>query len=39
VVEYYRAKGVLAEVNGDQDIAAVQQDLRKAIDGGNASVA
>ncbi len=33
VVEYYRAKGVLAEVNGDQEIAAVQRDLRKAVDG------
>ncbi|HLH23397.1 MAG TPA: adenylate kinase [Chloroflexota bacterium] len=33
VVEYYRARGVLVEVNGDQDIAAVQQALRLAVDG------
>jgi adenylate kinase len=39
VVDYYRAKGVLAEVDGDQEIPSVQQDLRKAVDGGDASVA
>jgi adenylate kinase len=39
VVEYYRAKGVLAEVDGDQEIPTVQQNLRKAVDGGDASVA
>ena len=39
VMEYYRAKGVLAEVDGDQEIPLVQQDLRKAVNGGDASVA
>jgi len=39
VVDYYRAKGVLAEVDGDQEIPTVQQHLRKAVDGGDASVA
>jgi len=32
VVDYYRGKGVLVEVNGDQAIEAVQRDLRKAVD-------
>ena len=32
VVDYYRAQGVLAEVDGDQAIEAVQRDLRKAVD-------
>ena len=31
VVEYYRDKGVLVEVNGDQSIDAVQADLRRAV--------
>jgi adenylate kinase len=32
VVDYYRAKGVLAKVDGDQEIATVQESLRKAVD-------
>jgi adenylate kinase len=34
VVDYYRAKSVLAEVDGDQAIETVQRDLRQAVDGG-----
>jgi adenylate kinase len=32
VVDYYRNKGVLAELNGNQEIEAVQRDLRRAVD-------
>jgi adenylate kinase len=32
VVDYYRTKGVLAEVDGDQAIETVQRDLRKSVD-------
>ncbi len=31
VVEYYREKGILVEINGDQPIEAVQHDLRVAM--------
>jgi adenylate kinase len=31
VIEYYRRKGLLVEVNGDQAIEAVQHDLRQAL--------
>jgi len=33
VVDYYREKGVLAKVDGDREIATVQESLRQAVDG------
>ncbi len=32
VVEHYRRKGVLVEIDGDQSVEAVQRDLRAALD-------
>jgi adenylate kinase len=37
VIDYYRRRGVLVEVNGDQPIEAVEQDLRAAVSGRRAS--
>ena len=35
VIDYYRRRGVLVEVNGDQEIEDVQRDLRAAVASGN----
>ena len=39
VVEYYRNKGVLLEVNGDQSIEAVQAELRQVVPAPNEAAA
>jgi adenylate kinase len=31
LIDYYRRKGVLAEINGDQSIEEVQAELRAAV--------
>ena len=31
LIEYYRQKGVLVDLDGEQDVMAVQRDLREAI--------
>ncbi len=33
LINYYRNQGILVEINGDQPIAAVQEDLRKTMPG------
>jgi adenylate kinase len=33
LIDYYRSKGVLREVNGEQSIEKVQADLVKAVEG------
>jgi adenylate kinase len=39
VVEYYREKGILVEINGDQPIEAVQRDLQAAMAKAKAALA
>jgi adenylate kinase len=34
LIDYYRRRGVLLEVNGDQAIEAVEADLKAAVAGG-----
>jgi adenylate kinase len=34
LIDYYRRRGVLVEINGDQAIEAVEADLRAAVAGG-----
>ncbi len=35
LIDYYRQRGVLVEIDGEQEIATVQDELRKAVAGGS----